>query len=565
MKRSWIYGAIAGLLLIVGMTGVVEAVQPFPTTIQIAINQLVTGVVPFTALRNVAGAYMNWGTTGGVNGYGFRDNAGSMQVKSSGGSWTTIDPTGSGDLDASYITRVPETDLTNETALSGLATGLIRNTTATGVPVIYAGTSCTNQFPRSLSAIGAATCASVSLSADVTGTLPLANGGLGLTSGTSGGILGFTAAGTLASSVVLPASRLVLGGGAGATPTPLGSLGTTTTVLHGNAAGAPTFAAITLTTDVTGILPSANGGTNNAFFEVGGPATSTKTFTFPNASTTILTTNAAITAAQGGTGQTTYAIGDLLYASGATALSKLAGVATGNALISGGVATAPSWGKIGLTTHVTGTLGPTNGGTGFAAYTTGDLLYAVSGVALARLNDVAVGKVLTSGGVATAPLYDCPCVATTTLTNAQIIALPNTPVTILAAPGNGLTTVVDYVAVSANFAAGAYTGAAADSYIVLQYNSTLDWSNYLANDMSDTLTYLSVFLDATSKRVVFREFQDTVAEASGWGPLVFVSTGTAFINQPLVITASNGGMNFGGGNAVNSAIVTVSYRVRAVP
>ena len=39
-------------------------------------------------------------------------------------------------------------------------------------------------------------------------------------------------------------------------------------------------------------------------------------------------------------------------------------MATGNALISGGVNTAPSWGKIGLTTHVSGTLPVANGGTG---------------------------------------------------------------------------------------------------------------------------------------------------------------------------------------------------------
>ncbi len=66
----------------------------------------------------------------------------------------------------------------------------------------------------------------------------------------------------------------------------------------------------------------------------------------------------------GGTGQTSYAVGDLLYASGTTTLSKLADVATGNALISGGVTTAPLWGKIGLTTHVSGLLAGTNGGTG---------------------------------------------------------------------------------------------------------------------------------------------------------------------------------------------------------
>lgn len=56
---------------------------------------------------------------------------------------------------------------------------------------------------------------------------------------------------------------------------------------------------------VTGILPTANGGTSSAFFTVSGPATTAKTFTFPDANCTILTTNAAVTVAQGGTGAAT--------------------------------------------------------------------------------------------------------------------------------------------------------------------------------------------------------------------------------------------------------------------
>jgi hypothetical protein len=72
----------------------------------------------------------------------------------------------------------------------------------------------------------------------------------------------------------------------------------------------------------------------------------------------------AVGAAGGGTGITSYTIGDIIYASGTTTLSKLADVATGNALISGGVGVAPSYGKIGLTTHVSGTLPVASGGTG---------------------------------------------------------------------------------------------------------------------------------------------------------------------------------------------------------
>jgi hypothetical protein len=70
-----------------------------------------------------------------------------------------------------------------------------------------------------------------------------------------------------------------------------------------------------------------------------------------------------ITAAKGGTGQTSFAVGDLLYADTTTTLAKLADVATGNAVISGGVGVAPSYGKIGLTTHVSGILPVANGGT----------------------------------------------------------------------------------------------------------------------------------------------------------------------------------------------------------
>jgi len=86
-------------------------------------------------------------------------------------------------------------------------------------------------------------------------------------------------------------------------------------------------------------------------------------------------TGSPLAATSGGTGQSSYAVGDLLYASTTTALSKLADVATGNALISGGVGVAPSWGKIGLTTHVSGTLPIANGGTAQTSFTANYIHY----------------------------------------------------------------------------------------------------------------------------------------------------------------------------------------------
>lgn len=64
------------------------------------------------------------------------------------------------------------------------------------------------------------------------------------------------------------ADRLVLVSSSGVVKQ-LGSLGTTTTVLHGNAAGSPSFGAVSLTADVTGTLPVANGGTGSTSFTVG--------------------------------------------------------------------------------------------------------------------------------------------------------------------------------------------------------------------------------------------------------------------------------------------------------
>jgi hypothetical protein len=93
-----------------------------------------------------------------------------------------------------------------------------------------------------------------------------------------------------------------------------------------------------------------------------------------------LTLGTALAATSGGTGQSSYAVGDLLYAGTTTTLAKLASVATGNVLRAGGVGTAPAWGKVDLTTDVTGVLPAANGGTGLSVFpapgTLGNVLYS---------------------------------------------------------------------------------------------------------------------------------------------------------------------------------------------
>jgi hypothetical protein len=90
----------------------------------------------------------------------------------------------------------------------------------------------------------------------LTGILPVANGGTNLASGTSGGVLAYTATGTLASSAALTQYGVVYGGGAGAVPVATAA-GTTGQVLTATTSGAPSWAApaaggITYTTTKTG-------------------------------------------------------------------------------------------------------------------------------------------------------------------------------------------------------------------------------------------------------------------------------------------------------------------------
>lgn len=119
------------------------------------------------------------------------------------------------------------------------ATGVITSTVATGTaPFTVASTT-------QVANLNAATAG------NVTGTVAVANGGTGLTSGTSGGVLYYSAAGTLASSAALSANAIVLGGGAGATPATTTTGTGVVTALGNNANATGGFATIDGTATLT--------------------------------------------------------------------------------------------------------------------------------------------------------------------------------------------------------------------------------------------------------------------------------------------------------------------------
>lgn len=274
------------------------------------------------------------------------------------------------------------------TALAADIVGLF--TGCSGVQYLGADGACHNTA-------GAGTVTSVALSApaifSITGSPVTTSGTLGLVAaGTSGGIPYFDSATTLASSAALTANRIILGGGAGAAPVVLGSLGTTSTVLHGNAGGAPAFGVIALASEVGGTLPVANGGTGvttstgtgNAVLSASPTLTGTVTATTIAATTVTVGgnsvcqstgTNCPSASAGGANTQVQYNASGVLAGSAAYTFNSGTGAVSATSFAGSGAAlTALDAGNISA-----GVLPVVHGGTGTTTSTgTGSVVLSVS-------------------------------------------------------------------------------------------------------------------------------------------------------------------------------------------
>ena len=212
--------------------------------------------------------------------------------------------------------------------------------------------------------------------------ISVANGGTGATSFNSGVL---TANGTNAFSVIArPSGDLV---GTTATQT------LTNKTLTAGLISSSTISSSTISS------PTISNPT------ISDPTISNPTISNPTISGgTISSLATPLPAASGGTGFTSYAIGDLLLASTSSTLSKLSSVSTGNALISNGAGSAPSYGKIGLSTHVSGTLPVASGGTGattLTGYVKGTGTTAMTTSATIPVDDISGTLPVAKGGTGT--------------------------------------------------------------------------------------------------------------------------------------------------------------------
>jgi len=214
---------------------------------------------------------------------------------------------------------------------NGTGAKTIKNTSGTGISV--PASKSTLVYNDGTNVVdGASYFTSLTLGS----ALPVASGGTGLTAGTSGGVLAYTASGTLTSSAALTQYGVVYGGGAGAVPVATAN-GTTGQAFIATTSGAPSW----------GTLPVAGGGTGLTAGTSGGVLAYTASGTL--ASSGALTASALVLG--GGAG---------------VAPTPMGSLGTTTTVLHGNAGGAPTFGAVSLTADVSGALPAANGGTGVA-------------------------------------------------------------------------------------------------------------------------------------------------------------------------------------------------------
>ena len=285
----------------------------------------------------------------------------------------------------------------------------------------------------------------------------------------------------------------------------------------------------------------------------------------------VISVTGAIGATNGGTGTATVATGNLLYGSGTNTWSKLALGSAYRSLVVNGAGTNVEWNAVALNQSgaVSGALPATNGGTGLSSYTLGDTIYSSAANTLLNLagNTTTTKKFLTqtgTGAVSAAPAWgtisgsdvsgnisgSAGSVANaltlgTYLTGTSFNGSAAVTATVDATSANTASKVVARD-VSGNFSAGTITAALTGNA------STATAATNIAGGAANQIPYNTAA--ATT----------TYIAAPTVGSTYLNWTGSAFawsaISVPNSLTINNGGAGGASGSTFNgSAALTISY------
>ena len=484
------------------------------------------------------------------------------------------------DLDTAGNSGTGSVDLDSQ-SLTVSGDGTILTSTASGQGITFAIADATTSAKGAASfssdnfavSSGAVTIKSggVDLTAEVTGTLPVANGGTGATSLTDGGVLLGSGTGAITATAVLTNGQLLIGDGTG-DPT-VGTLTGTSPIGITNGAGSITIAASDATTSAKGVASFSSdnfavssgavtiktGGVDND--ELAGSIANSK---LSNSSITVSDGSSSTAISLGGTA--TFAAGeglDVAESSGtvtfsgedATTSNKgVASFSSDNFSVSSGAVTIKS-GGVDLTAEVTGTLPTGNGGTGLSSFTAGDLVYYASGTTLTKLAKGSAGEVLTMNSGATAPEWssdsDTTYSAGTGLTLSTTTFSVDTSQNITALTGGDLTIYED--ANNADVSVKMGTSAAE--------SLTIEVLNGGSNKTAEQINFTTATASGTANhgKMVFNVDATEIATVDDDG--INLASGKTFrINGTAVgdITGVTAGTNLGGGGASGSPTLNLA-------